>query len=200
MIANTSGPAQLRHKTINVEANLLNEWLEERSRLLDQTRKMAAALAVVLVVALGTTPMIFSGSNSIQTASATTAEELAMLQASVEQLDKKRDKVKSKIDSEAMRASVLSRSRSFLGNGIVVMNSASSGMAIETLSLDVLGGDLTIRCKAQAERSTVTEDFLAAAGKGNSVVSTLLATSQKDSRLGSDGVIFEYVKRVEVGK
>ena len=105
-----------------------------------------------------------------------------------------------KLDGEAIRTSLRRRARQFLGQTVLVLNAAPTGMAFESLSIDVISGEQTIRCKADAEQDSVIRTFVQKAGEGPQELSTQIANSRSADKLSEDGVAFELVKKVEVGR
>lgn len=196
--ASTTGHAQLRNKTINAEVNLLNEWQRKRDLLSEQITRLAIAFGLVSLLSFGSAPFLI---RTFVTANS----KLKLAQSQLEQdsvlLTKREEKKKTetpKIDQGAMHDTVVREAKQFLGHTFTVMNAAQAGMAFETVKTDVIGGTMTVTCKADAENNTVVETFLREAGKGKNVISTLLRTTQKDPKLSIDGVNFECVKQIGV--
>lgn len=196
--ASTSGHAQLKHKTINAEVNLLSEWQRKRDSLNEQITRTAIVLTLTAMVTFGGTPFLFRSFfaadrrlNKAQTEFSDRAATLAALE-----IQKKANT--PKLDQGAMRDTVAREAKQFLGHTLAVINSAEVGMAFESVTADVISGELTINCKADAESNSVVQSFIERAGKGDHVNSTLLRTAQKNGKLAEDGVGFEYVKKLQV--
>lgn len=196
--ATTSGLAQPKHKTINAEVNLLAEWQRARDRVHEQIVRVAAGLTLLGLLAFGTVPVLFRTSRAADARLKNANASLSQTQAQLSGLEAARKAAKPRIDEGAMSDTVRLEATEFLGHTIGVINSASAGMAFETITADVIGGELTLRCKADAESNAVVQTFLSQAGGGPNVNSTLLATAQRNARLSKDGVGFEYVKRIGV--
>ncbi|MEA2554352.1 MAG: hypothetical protein QOJ65_2528 [Fimbriimonadaceae bacterium] len=194
----STGPAQLKHKTINAEVNLLTEWQRERSRVNEQIARTAGVLALILLVAFGSLPFLLKSfwiSTERLTASRTALKDVS---ADLVLLETARKEAKPRIDQSAMHETVTHEARQFLGHTMLVLNSASAGMAFETVTSNVIGGELTLHVKADAESNAVAQTFIEQAGGGPNVNSTLLATAQKNGKLSADGIGFDYVKRIGV--
>jgi hypothetical protein len=196
--ASTSGHAQPKHKTINAEVNLLSEWQRERDSLSEQITRTAIVLTLAAMITFGSAPFLFraffgsdrrlhSAQSKHDDGSATLAE-----------LDKLKRAATPRLDQGAMRDTVAREAKQFLGHTLSVMNAAEAGMAFESVTADVISGELTINCKADAESNSVVQSFIDDAGKGAHVTSTLLRTAQKNGKLSQDGIGFEYVKKIEV--
>lgn len=198
--ASSTGHAQLKHKTINAEVNLLTEWQRQRDTLLEQIARAAVALTLISLLAFGSMPFLWrtyaaSSWNLVKSQAA-----LDSFSSKLSKLDGDKAQAKPKLDRGAMHDSVVREGKQFLGHTMLIMNATLPGMAIETTSSDVIGGELTIHCKADAENNSVAQGFMDKAGLGPNVESTLLSTAQKNGKLGPEGVGFEYVKRVQVSQ
>ena len=196
--ASTSGPAQLRHKTINAEVNLLSEWQRQRDDVVEQITRMAIALTLVALLALGSLPFLlraFVKSGARVQRAQTALNEKA---ATANNLEIRKRSATPLLDQGAMHESVVREAKQFLGQTMLVMNAAEPGMAFQTVSSSVVSGELTVDCKADAENNAVVQNFMSHANQGPSVHSFLLVNAQKDPVLANDGVSFEYSKVVGV--
>ena len=196
--ASTSGPAQLRHKTINAEVNLLSEWQRNRDDVVEQITRMAIALTLVALLALGSLPFLL---RAFAASGIREREAQAMLNdktALAGQLETQRKSDVPRLDQDAMHESVVREAKQFLGQTMKVMNAAGPGMAFQRVRSSVVSGELTINCKADAENNEVAQDFMSHAKEGQNVHSDLLVNAQKNPVLGADGVSFEYSKVVGV--
>lgn len=196
--ASTTGPAQLRHKTINAEVNLLSEWQRQRNSLSEQITRAAMLLGLIALLTIGSMPFLFRAFFS-------SGRRLHFAQIQVrshnDTLNSLEDQKKAdapRLDQGAMHETVVQESNQFLGQTILVMNSAEAGMAFQRIESDVISGELTINCTADAESNSVVQNFIDRAGNGQNVNSTLLRTAQKNGKLAPDGLGFEYVKAVAV--
>jgi len=196
--ASTSGHAQPRHKTINAEVNLLSEWQRKRDSLNEQIARTAIVLTLVALVTFGSAPFLlrsyFAASRRLQYANSVAAERVVDLQ----QVEAQKKELTPRLDQGAMKETVSREAKQFLGHTLQVLNSAKAGMAFETVAADVISGELTISCRADAETNSVVQSFIEDASKGSNVKSTLLKTAQKNGKLTPDGIGFEYVKVVTV--
>lgn len=197
--ASTSGFGQHKHKSINVEVNLLAEWASTRSSARRKIRTTLLLLGAVIVLSATTLPTLSNGKAAAEKRSANAAASFAKLDGELSTLTREQKEAVPKLDGEAMRTSLRRRARQFLGQTVLVLNSAPAGMAFESLSIDVISGEQTIRCKADAERDSVVRTFVTRAGEGPRGISTQIANSRASDKLAEDGVAFELVKKVEVG-
>lgn len=196
--ATTSGLAQPKHKTINAEVNLLAEWQRERNRVNDRILRTAAVLTMLALLAVCTIPFLVSASRRASVRLEKANSELQHVHGQLDGMEAARKAAKPRIDEGTMRSTVKHEATQFVGHTVSVINAASAGMAFESITAEVIGGEMTLRCKADAESNAVVQSFLTQAGQGPNVNSTLLATAQRNGRLSKDGVGFEYVKRIGV--
>lgn len=196
--ASSTGHAPPRNKTINTEVNLLAEWQRERGRVNELITRQMVALALFALVAFSSVPFLVraqAAANERLTKAKYAVQGTSTLLAD---LESKQKAAKPRIDESEMHETVRHEATQFLGHAVKVINAAPAGMAFDTVGADVIGGELAIRCKADAESNSVVQYFIDHAGRGENVNSTLLATAQKNGKLSRDGVGFEYVKRIGV--
>jgi len=196
--ASTTGHAQLKHKTINAEVNLLTEWQRDKSKVNDQIARIAGLMALIAALAFGTSPFLVRAYHESGERLHIAQDSLKHVSSQLGGLQEARKEAKPRIDQSTMHDTVRREANQFLGHTVLVINSASAGMAFETVSADVIGGEMTLHCKADAESNAVAQNFIEQAGQGPNVESTLLATAEKNDKLARDGIGFEYVKRIEV--
>jgi hypothetical protein len=198
--ASTTGHAQLKHKTINAEVNLLAEWQRGRDQVSEQIARVSIALALVALLAVGSVPFLL---HAFQGANQRLLQSQGMLKGLSGQLDSMegaKKAAKPRLDQGAMHETVIREANQFLGQTVKVMNSGSPEMALDTITSNVIGGELTIQCTADAENNAIAQTFIQQAGLGSNVNSTLLSAAQKNGRLAPDGVGFAYEKRIEVNR
>ena len=196
--ASTTGHAQPKHKTINAEVNLLTEWQKDRGKVNDQIARVAGLMALVAALAFGTVPFLVRGYHDSGDRLRMSQDSLKRVSGVLTGLQQARKEAKPRIDQSAMHDTVVREANQFLGHTVLVINSASAGMAFEKVSANVIGGEMTIDCKADAESNLVEQTFIDQASRGPNVESTLLQTAQKSTTLSHDGVSFECKKTVGV--
>jgi hypothetical protein len=196
--ASTTGHAQLKNKTINAEVNLLTEWQRDKGKVNDQIARVAGLMALIAALAFGTAPFLVRAYRDSGERLRIAQDGVKHVSAQLGGLQEARKEAKPRIDQSTMHDTVRREANQFLGHTVLVINSASAGMAFETVSADVIGGEMTLHCKADAESNLVAQNFIEQAGGGPNVESTLLATAEKNGKLARDGIGFEYVKRIQV--
>lgn len=198
--ASTSGHAQPRNKTINAEVNLLSEWQRKRDSLNEQITRAAVLMTLLALLTFGSSPFLvrafFESSSRLHSAQAVLDSKTVEMQRT----DTEKKAAAPKLDQGAMHDTVTREAKQFLGQTFAVINAAEAGMAFESINANVISGELTVSCKADAESNSVVQSFIDHAGQGSNVNSTLLRTAQKNGKLSPDGIGFEYVKSVEVSQ
>jgi len=196
--ASTTGRAQHRNKTINAEVNLLSEWQRKRTSLSEQITRATIAIALISLLTFGVTPFLmrafFDADRRLTKARFAVKDSNAQLVVA----EQKKTGAIPKLDQGAMQDIVIREANQFLGHTVAVMNAAEAGMAIESINVNVISGELTINCKADAESNTVAEEFMNRAKIGPNVRSSLLVNTQVNDKLAPGGVGFEFSKSVEV--
>lgn len=127
------------------------------------------------------------------------SKSFAAADAALQSVAREQKAALPRLDNEALRTTLRRRSRLFLGQAVLLLNSAPPGLAIETVTSDVIGGEQTLRVKADAETGSVAELFASEAGQGPKRLSAVVVNSRESDRLRKGGVAFEFVKKVEVG-
>jgi len=198
--ASSLGHAQPKHKTINAEVNLLTEWQRRRNTLLEQIARLAVVLAFLVVLSAASIPflvhMFAQASTRLDVAKITLKSQSGLLDG----LDKQKKDAKPRLDRGSMHEAVTKEAKQFLGQTLEVMNAAAPGMAFQSVTADVIGGEVTIRCKGYAETNAVALAFAGQADEKKLAERSFIPAMQKDPRLGRDGVSFEYQKQVLVGQ
>jgi hypothetical protein len=197
--ATTSGSAPVSSRTINVEANLLLEWLSESRRVRERAARLFLYLLSVLLAACVTCPLLYTALRSAQDRSGAAKGVLAIASAELEALDEERERLQPRMDESAMRKRLRDNAHAFLAHPILVMNAAPPEIAFQTIRITVVSGTLTIHCSADSETYQAAQAFAESAGKGPNLQSSLLSTVRRNDRLAPDGVGFDYVKEVKVG-
>lgn len=196
---NSLGVGPLRNRKINVEVNLLGEWLDSRARLHDERLRWTGILTTIALVAVVTLP-ILSEAAGTQRQRARRAETTANQRAgALAALQTQLSEVQPKLDSEATQAKCQQNATAFMVELLAVLNSTSPQMAVENIESSILGGEVSIRTKAQAETYLAAQQYVAQAGQGGRVKSAILASARQNLGWGPDGVTFEFAKKVQVG-
>jgi hypothetical protein len=197
---NSLGAGPPRQRTINVEVNLLAEWIENRNRLREDRLRWTGLLTTLAFVGIIAVPLLSEYAASSES-SAQKAEKLAdSRQMTLATLQQQQSLVQPKIDGDATLKLSQYRAKLFMGEILSALNETSPKMAMAMIEGSMIGGELTIRAKAEAENYLAAQEYVASVGKGSNVKSAILTTARPNLSLGPEGVTFEFAKKIEVGK
>jgi hypothetical protein len=87
-----------------------------------------------------------------------------------------------------------------LAEVVTVFNSVPNKMALSKLHAEVMSGELTIVCSGDAEDAESGREFASKASAGDRVKQALQQAQKKSTALSKDGVGFDFIKKVTVGR
>lgn len=187
-------------RRFDVEANLLSERQSAQLRLMRRSRRSLAFLAASVTVISLVLPGLYQWQLSAAGKADRHAKTASSLTQELKALSEERDVSVPKIADSEMVAIMQAQSGLLMDQIILVLNATPGSAAISTLKADMLGGELTISCSAEAERFESMREFLSRAATGPKAKSTVLSSSRRSEVLGSDGVAFDFVKKVGVSE
>lgn len=179
--------------------NLLAEWAQTRQSGRLATRRVALCLLLLAITAAVALPPLQRMKQASVARVQEGSKKFAALDAALLAVAREQKEALPKLDNEALRTTLRRRSRLFIGQTVLLLNSTPTGLAIESVSADVIGGEQTLRVKAEAETGNVAELFSQEASQGPNKRSAVVVNSRESDRLREGGVAFEFVKKVEVG-
>jgi len=196
--ANSFGQGAHKSKSINVELNLLGAWRENRDALEDQIRRQWTILLGIVAATLVIGPAIGYMAFEQQSKMAALASKESNLQRRKATLAESMKGASPLLEAESIRGSNETKLSSFLSNLAVILESTPRSIALSNLRAEVLSGEMQIRLTAESESVEDSGRFIDNAGKGGSVLASIEVSSRRSRRLGPDGVVFEYMKRVNL--
>lgn len=194
----TLGYARGSRQSLEVGVNLLDEWLVERYSNWREAKRHIAVLAVVALVAACCVPWLYEQRLSAANQRAVVVRTLAAKTEALQGLTAEQQRVQPLLDMAAIVEVSERRASAFVGEIIRLCNVAPGSVGFSTLRTDISGGQMTLRCTADAESSSAVQRFLAAAAEGPQVLASRLLSSRQSPDLGSDAVAFEYMKKAVV--
>lgn len=186
-------------KRIDVEANLLQEWLLERRDTKKQIQLRIVGIAGLAILGF----YCISHLNSWKAGFAAKQKPLAQrLKAVQDQFTKMQPATGGASDADVQKLvqSANKNADAYMAQIIGLMNSGSSSLALSSLKVDVLGGEVKLTGQADAETFYAANEFIQRnndASKGWNA--TQISTSRSDL-LATDGVSFQFVKKVKVSQ
>lgn len=194
--ANSFGRATPNQKSINVEINLLAEWLDERRRLRESRLRSLVILALGFAAMLLLGPSIWKlGSESAERA-ARAEGRMNQLQGQLAAAQAETEKLQPQVDNQTVLAQSQANIRRFVGEMLVFMNDMPSSVALRLVDVTILGGEVTIRAQADAETFTGSEELVRIAQQTPRTKSAIVSQARRSDALGPDSVSFELVKKV----
>jgi hypothetical protein len=191
---------QPKAKTINVEANLMAQRLIERRSLMEATRRRAFGLAAVIVIGVLTLPFIVTWMNSSNQKASWAGQREAELRIRLADLQKQQDTARPAIQESQLIEVVKSRSNSYLGRLAQFLNCVEPDMAINTLKVEVIAGDMKMQAQAEAESYDAYKKFVARCQEASGKDNVFPRSVKSSTRLGPQGVVFDIENKARVGQ
>lgn len=194
--ANSSGRAAPKSRSIDVHVNLLSQRVADRARIVRVAKRKMLAIGLVVLASAASLPLIYAEA-SAATAEAVKAQKVA---ASVKTaLTKARESAKL-VEPRIQGREMLDNSRkfahAFFDQLVNILNAPSDRVAIAGIRAEVLGGDLKISARADAEDFAAADEFLARA-RGDALPEDVgFNWTRRSDLLRVGGTSFELVKKV----
>ncbi|MFI5385433.1 MAG: hypothetical protein ACHQ50_04855 [Fimbriimonadales bacterium] len=194
-----SGREAPNTKRIDVEANLLQEWLVERRVMKREIQLRLAAVAGIFAVGLWCVASLREWNSSFKAKERPVAQRLkavqnqytAMIPASTGISDAELQKM---VDTARNHADAL------MGQVIALMNTASASMALASMKVDVLGGEVKVTGQADAENYYAANEFIQRNNDPSKGINATQVSTSRSDLLATDGVSFQFVKKVKVSQ
>lgn len=196
--ANSFGRVAPKIKTINVEANLLAQRLEERQAIRQQATRRLAALASCLLAACIALPPLFQLAAAASKAVDAAAGKEAELATRLRETQERRKNVQPILDEIDLQERCRRNAKVLIGETTLLLGGTSPRMAVGSVKAEVASGSLRLSVIAEAESYGAAREFVSTAGEGKKVESATLLSMRRSDTLGADGVRFEFVKKIGV--
>lgn len=195
----TAGRAQLRSRSINVEANLLSQRINERARLNDQIRKKLAAVAVLSGAAILVVPQLYFWQIRQAKSSGVAAIAQAEIRRQMEEVESLQKSNQPKITEAKVGQRVQARSAGFMTNLTRFFNACGPTIAVISTKVDIVGGQLQISAKADAESYAAYQKFVERLQREAGPENVAPKSVRSSADLGPETVIFEIAYRSKLG-
>lgn len=186
-------------KRIEVEANLLEEWILERHDTKRQIQlRIVGVIGIAILGAWGAITL-----NEVRSGLAAKTKPVEQrLKAVQGQYTQLAPAVGGTSDGEVrqMTAKAKQNADAFMAQIVALMNTVSPSMAVSSLKVDVLGGEVKLTGQADAETFYAANEFIQ---RNNDPAKGMNATQVSTSRsdlLATDGVSFQFVKKARVAQ
>ncbi|MEI7986114.1 MAG: hypothetical protein WCI55_10840 [Armatimonadota bacterium] len=194
---NTTGSAQHKVKTINVEVNLLDAWVTQRVDLEGTFYRKVVALALILLLGAFVLPVLLANRSSTAVKYKLAQTNLETQIKRKESLQKTAKQVTPSIQMDDMVVRCHRFSNSYLNELTKIINSAPTLMYFEQFQTEVVNAECTIKVLANAANPDIGREFVDSASKGTNVLAAT-QTSVRQSQLTRTSIKFDFIKRVSL--
>lgn len=196
--ASSHGHVALKTKSINVEANLLSQRLEERRLIRDELRKRIAIAAIVVIALLAGFPPVykFHSAQADRYRKAKAQDEL--LSARLANIQQQQQSLQPAIEDQQLVGSLKRHGNEVLGQLLLFLNHVNPRVALSSVSTAIKDGEIHINTSGVAIDYDAAAKFIAESANGPNSKGTILSTMGIDQSLGLDGVNFNFMKKIKV--
>jgi hypothetical protein len=187
-------------KRIDVEANLLQDWLQERRELRKQLHIRLTAIAVIAVVGGASIVKLNAQRTALAAEVKPLEKRLKVLNQDYAELAPAASAGESEAEIVKTTALTQSYGQRFLGEMIALMNNSSGSMALSSFKQDVLGGEVKQSGQADAENYLSANDFIQRNNDPAKHSNAVLVSTSRSDVLANDGVSFQFVKKVRISQ
>ena len=198
--ASSHGRVAPKSKSINVEANLLSQRIEERTSIRSEIRKRLAIASIALLIVLIGFPPVYRFHSAETKAYKEVADRDKLLAAQLETLKKTQEQLQPILNDQNLFKSIKSHGNEVLGQLVLFLNNASPHLSLTSISTTVKDGKIEIAANAMATSYMVAADFIKESAKGPNSDGTELGTMGNNPVLGPEGVTFNLTKKIRVSK
>jgi hypothetical protein len=186
-------------RTINVQANLLSERLQERKAVVISAQRKLIFVAVSVALGSVAVPWLLSVRGDWARKAQVAGAKTSGLSAELDKLRSSREQAVPQINESDMASMLQRRTHAFLGQVSYVLNGVSPSMACSSVRAEVAGGEASIVFRADAADVDAVRQFVSKTAGGPGSKSAALTATRKSDVLGPTGVSFDFVKRAQVG-
>jgi hypothetical protein len=189
------GHAPASPKTIDVRANLLEEWIVQRRRTEDRFRRYFITSIVLIASSIGIVPGLI-GLGKAAYAKQAAEQKVAVSIANRAKALEDEGQLK---DPQAVRQKMLAKSsqklREFCDAMAGALNAAPEGVVLSRLRGEMLSGELDITGEADAVDEAAARGTVNRLSAVSDVNAALLTASKPSPNLAKSGVQFEFLAR-----
>ncbi len=179
-----------------MEANLLSERLFARERVYERSRRVLFGMAFLLAFALVVLPAVYGRQKEAARQAIEAGQKAAVMARELEGLSPAVEAATPHIAHQEMLDTERRRSALFLGHVAGLLNTVPTKMALSRVRADIIGGEMTLRGKADAEDFATAQYFVEQAAADESADDALLISTRRNDALAVGGVTFEFIKKV----
>lgn len=186
-------------KRIDVEANLLDEWVLERRETKKQIQLRLVAMAGIIGLGVWATGNLLHWRSGFAAKEAPVAQRLKAVQGQYAEIVPAAG-ANAPADFRGMAQGTKKNADAYMAQIVALMNSASPSMALSNLKADVLGGEVKLTGTADAETYYAANEFIQRNNDASKGMNATQVSTSRSDLLSTDGVSFQFVKKVRVGQ
>ncbi len=193
------GSAGLKNRSINVNANLLSEWIAEQARLRREVVRYAALLGGALVLVVTAMPPLLSAASTEAGHGADLRRQIASFDASLKTADRARQAAQPALVVKTMCDRTTGSFGRFLGQLNRALGAGNARTAISSMRLDITGGEAHLVVVADAEEDGAADAYARNVSEEGAKVDAI-TSSHPSTLLAAQGIGFTYEKRIGVSQ
>ena len=186
-------------KRIDVEANLLDEWIHERRETKKQIQLRIVATIGLAGLGLWSAGNLSNWRAGFAAKQAPVAQRLKAIQSQYAEIVPATG-ANTPVDVRAMAESTKKNADAYMGQIVALMNSASPSLAFSNVKADILGGEVKLTGQADAETYYAANEFIQRNNDASKGMNATQVSTSRSDLLANDGVSFQFVKKVRVGQ
>lgn len=198
--ANLTGLGSAKTRSINVEVNLLNEWSASRASMQIEIQRQIFGLVGTCLIGLVLLPALNAWRGRVFAGTSSITQNLGKLMKERAELAKTVAEVTPSIDFATMRGKTNLYRNSLFKETQKFLVATPDAVRFDSLRIEANGGELTFKVVANAKTAADGRRFVETASRGRNVSASNQTAIRQSQALGRDGVVFDYLKRVKVGK
>lgn len=186
-------------KRIDVEANLLEDWLIKRRSIKKEIQLRVAGIAGVALLGCWGLSGINQWRAGIVAKEQPVRQRLKAVQGQYAQVVPTNSGTPD-ADIQKMVATAKTHSDAYMAQVIALLNSTSPSMALSSLKIDVLGGEVKMTGQADAETYYAASQFIQLNNDATKGMNAAQLSTSRSDLLATDGVLFQFVKKAKVAQ
>ncbi|HTQ12175.1 MAG TPA: hypothetical protein VMI31_19080 [Fimbriimonadaceae bacterium] len=180
-----------------MRANILAEWTADQVRIRAQVTRNLIVVALCGAVAAVVVPVCETARARLAAANAARSRELAGLSAQVAKLSAAQKASAPAVAASQLHSQTSGYFKRLLQETYAVLDSADSEILFSSAKIEVHGAEIAVDCRADAQNYAAAAAFARHAGSSANAASSL-ASTRPSTLLSSNGVSFEYIKKVDL--
>jgi hypothetical protein len=192
------GRAAPKSKSINVEANLLEERLVRRERVRTIARNRVGLLFVACGLAFLVLPPMYRMERAAAAKHSFMSIQEKHMQSRLAELKKVQDTAKPIIEDQQIIASLHRHAHEFLGQMSLFLDHVNPSLSLVSVSSKVDSASIEVDAQVQAISYKAAFDFVSLASKTPNSKEPIISSMNSNAALGKDAVTFDFQQKIGV--